>query len=402
MTRWLAIVGIGEAGYGALDAQARALIEGAALIVGGARHLAMLPTTIGAEQRQWQTPLAKTVEEILAWRGKPVAILATGDPMWFGIGVTLARHLPAAEMTILPQPSAFSLAAARLGWPIDGVDCLTLHGRPIELLNGAVAPGARLLLLAHDGGSAAAVAAHLTQMGYGASRLIALEHMGGAKENRHEALARDWGQQRTADLNTLAVDCVAGADAVVRARVPGLPDAAFRHDGQLTKRELRAAALARLAPLPGELLWDVGAGCGSIAIEWLRCRRDLNAIAIEEDSARIGLIGENAAALGVPHLQIVQGQAPAALAGLAAPQAIFIGGGLTAPELIERCWSALAAGGRLVAHAVTVEGEAKLIEAHGRLGGDLIRLQIARAEPVGPFQGWRPLMPVTQWVAVKP
>lgn len=401
MTRWLSIVGIGEAGLGSLDAGARQLVEAAELLVGGERHLAMVPAG-KAERLGWEVPLTRTVEKILARRGGRVVVLATGDPMWFGVGVTLARHVPMAEMTILPQPSAFSLAAARLGWPLAEVDCLTLHGRPLELLNAAVAPGARLLLLSHDGTTPAAVARRLAELGYGGSRMTVLEHMEGQKERRIEASAAEWRTERTADLNTVAVECVADPGAPGRSRVPGLPDEAFRHDGQLTKREYRAAALARLAPLPGECLWDVGAGAGSIAIEWLRSHRSLVAHAIESEVSRIALIETNAAALGVPQLEIHQGHAPAALEGLPRPDAIFIGGGLTVPNLAERCWAALPAGGRLVAHAVTTAGEARLLALQTAIGGDLTRLAVSRAEPVGGYLGWKPLMPVTQLAAVKP
>lgn len=401
MTPWLSIVGIGEAGLGSLEPRGRRLIDEAELLVGGDRHLAMVPA--GAAKRiTWEVPLTRTVEEILRWRGRKVAVLATGDPMWFGIGVTLARHVPMTELTILPQISAFSLAAARLGWPLAEVDCLTLHGRPLELLNSAVAPGARLLLLSHDGTTPALVARRLTELGYGASRLQVLEHMEGAKETRIDGVAAQWKPERTADLNTIAVDCVADGKATRLARVPGLPDEAFRHDGQLTKREYRAAALARLAPLPGECLWDVGAGAGSIAIEWLRSHRSLAAHAIEQGAERVRMIEENAAALGVPQLKIHHGRAPDALDGLPQPDAVFIGGGLTVAGVVERCWAALPAGGRLVAHAVTTEGEARLLALQRELGGELTRLAVSRAEPVGSFLGWKPLMPVTQFVAAKP
>lgn len=401
MNRWLSIVGIGEAGLASLDAEARRLVEAAELLVGGERHLAMVPAG-KAERLGWEVPLTRTVEKILARRGGKVVVLATGDPMWFGVGVTLARHVPMAEMTILPQPSAFSLAAARLGWPLAEVDCLTLHGRPLEILNSAVAPCARLLLLSHDGTTPAAVARRLVELGYGGSRMIVLEHMEGQKERRIEASAADWQAVPVADLNTVAIECLPDPGAPRRSRVAGLPDEAFRHDGQLTKREYRAAALARLAPLPGECLWDVGAGAGSVAIEWLRTHRSLQAYAIESEASRVALIEANAAALGVPQLRIHHGHAPEALEGLPQPHAVFIGGGLTIPGLAERCWAALHPGGRLVAHAVTTEGEGRLLALQIALGGDLTRLAVSRAEPVGGYLGWKPLMPVTQLAAVKP
>jgi len=400
MNRWLSIVGLGEDGLAGLTPAARQLIDKAELMVGGERHLSQVPNG-NAERLAWQSPLKLTVEEILRRRGRPVVVLATGDPLWFGIGVTLARHVSPDEMWILPGVSAFALACARLGWPLAEVECLTLHGRPLALLNAVVLPNARLLLLSADGTTPAAVAKSLTALGYGPSRITVLEHMGGPNERRLTGTAADWTIGQTLDLNTVAVECIAGPDAVVRPRVPGLPDEAFRHDGQLTKREVRAATLSALTPTPGQRLWDVGAGCGSVAIEWLRCHRPLEAVAIERDGARCAMILENATALGVPQLQVVEGEAPGALAGLPPPDAVFIGGGLTVPGVVEQCWAALAPRGRLVANAVTLEGEARLVSLRSGIGGDLVRIAVSRAEPIGPFTGWRPLMPVTQFAATK-
>jgi precorrin-6Y C5,15-methyltransferase (decarboxylating) len=246
------------------------------------------------------------------------------------------------------------------------------------------------------------VAKALTTLGYGPSRITVLERMGCAEEHLLAGTAKDWQLERADDLNTIAVECVAGPGATATPRAPGLPDEVFRHDGQMTKREVRAATIAALAPLPGELLWDVGAGCGSVAIEWLRCHRSLRAVAVEREPARCTMVLENAASLGVPQLELVEGTAPAALADLPPPDAVFVGGGLTTPELVERCWSVLKPRGRLVANAVTVEGEARLTALRAELGGALTRIAVSRAEPIGPFTGWRPLMPVTQLVAVKP
>ncbi len=402
MNRWLSIVGLGEGGWVELPALGRSLVEGAELIVGGERHLAMLPNQVGGERASWATPLRLTVEEILRRRGRPVAVLATGDPMHYGVGVTLARAVPMTELLILPTASAFSLAAARLGWPIAECECLTLHGRPIERLTGFLVRGAKLLLLSHDGSTPMKVAAELKRLGWGPSRLVVLEHLGGSRESVREATAESWSEARTADLNTLAVECRQAPGTLSRPRLPGLPDEAFSNDGQISKREVRAATLAALAPLPGERLWDVGAGCGSVAIEWLRAGHGMHAVAVESEAKRRAMIAENAAALGVPEIEILAGTAPEALAGLPEPDAIFIGGGLTAPGVIERCWGALRPGGRLVANGVTLEAEAALIHWRGALGGSLTRIAISRAEPVGAYLGWRPLMPVTQWAAVKP
>ena len=396
----IAVVGLGEDGLDGLGPAARALVAQAEVLVGGRRHLALVGPH-AAERLLWRTPLADTIAEIKARAGKRVVVLATGDPMWFGIGVTLGRHFAPDELTILPAPSAFSLACARLGWPLAEVECLTLHGRPLELLDGWLAPGLKLLLLSNDGGTPARVAARLRAAGFGPSRMVVLGHMGGPAECAVEARAEAWPPEPSPDLNTIALELVAGAAARPLSRSPGLPDDAFRHDGQLTKREIRAVALARLAPMPGQLLWDVGAGCGSIAIEWMRAARGASAIAIERDPARAALVSANALALGVPRLEIVAGAAPDCLDGLSLPDAIFIGGGVSAPGMPARCWRALRPGGRLVANVVTVEGEAALAAAHAQFGGDLTRLAVSRAEPVGPYLGWRPLMPVTQWSATK-
>jgi precorrin-6B C5,15-methyltransferase / cobalt-precorrin-6B C5,C15-methyltransferase len=400
MTPWLAVIGIGEDGVAGLSGAAQALIENAELLVGGTRHLAMVPP--GAAQRlAWKTPFAATLPVIAEWRGRRVVVLASGDPMCYGVGATLAQHVERAEMTILPQPSAFSLAAARLAWPLADCVCLSVHGRPLDAVRLHLAPGQRLLILSEDGATPASLAALLTEAGWGASRIAVLEHLGGARERRVDATAATWSGERCADLNTIALDCVAGPTARVYSRI-GLPDDAFLSDGQLTKRETRAATIAALAPLPGQFLWDIGAGNGSVAIEFLRAAPRCRAIAIERSAARCDLIARNAAALGVPELRIVQGTAPAALADLPSPDAIFLGGGIAASGLIERLWQALPSGGRLVANAVTLAGEARLLAWQAEHGGELIRIAVSRAAPVGTQLGWRPLMPVTQLVARKP
>ena len=398
MSVWLNVIGIGEDGIEALPRALQALIERAELIVGGERHLAMAAQA-HAEKKSWASPLSLTLDEIWSRRGKPVVVLATGDPMHFGIGVALAKRVPAEEMAVHPHISAFSLAAARMRWPLADTECLTIHGRPLDLLAGAVAPDRRLLLLSHDGTSPSEVARRLSELGYGASTLTVLEHMGGARERIYGGSAGAWSHPRAADLNTLAIECRADADARALSLAPGLPDDAFRHDGQLTKREIRAATLSALRPLPGQLLWDVGAGCGSIAIEWLRTHRSLSAIAIEADAERQGLIEQNASALGTPHLKLVKGEAPQAYGDLPEPDAIFIGGGLGDRGVAEGAWERLKQGGRLVANAVTAEGEAHLFALRSKLGGDMTRLSVARLAPVGELHGWKPLMPVTQyWV----
>ncbi len=399
--RWLSIVGIGEDGLGGITNPARTLIDDAEVLIGGARHLEMIPED-GRERLTWPSPLRLLVEKILEMRGRRVCVLATGDPMCFGIGNTLVKRIPRGEMVILPAVSALTLAAARMGWAQHEVELLTLHGRPLALLESYLAPGARLVILSDGPGTPAEVAARLVERGYGDSMLTVLERMGGPKERCVDGLASSWPHPPGEALNTIAVELISGPDAVIRPRTPGLPDEAFITDGQLTKREVRAVTLAALQPLPGALLWDVGAGSGSVGIEWLRAERLGRAIAIERQADRRAMIAENAAALGVPGLEIVAGRAPEALAGLEAPDAVFIGGGASEDGVIDACWTALKPGGRLVANVVTVEGEAALITGQARLGGALTRIAVSRAEPIGPFQGWRSLMPVTQWCAHKP
>ena len=401
MSAWLSIVGLGEDGLAGVAPAARPLIDRAETLVGGARHLAMIGDDHPAERLAWASPLSRTVDDILARRGRRVCVLATGDPMWYGIGVTLAPRVAPGERIIVPAPSAFSLACAALGWPIAGIEALSLHGRPLDALRGHLAPGARLVLLASDGDTPGAVAGLLAGAGWGESRITVLERMGGEGERRIEGEARAWDAPRAADLNTICVECLAGPEARSLPRTPGLPDDAFEHDGQLTKREVRAVTLAALTPLPGAHLWDVGAGCGSVAIEWMRSVRGARATAIERDAGRIDLITRNATALGTPDLAIVTGAAPVALADLDPPDAIFIGGGLTTPGLVEACWEALPAGGRLVANAVTVEGEAELLRARVSIGGELIRIEISREKAIGRFHRWAPLAPVIQLSVLK-
>ena len=292
MSVWLQVIGIGEDGLESLPPRLRALIDDAEVLVGGERHLAMAPDAKG-ERLVWASPLSRTLDEIWARRGRKVVVLATGDPMHYGVGATLAKCVPAAEMKVHPHVSAFSLAAARLHWPLAEIECLSIHGRPFELLAGAAAPDRRLILLSNDGTSPATVARLLTELGYGTSEVTVLEHMGGPQERVYSGRADAWSFPRAADLDSLAVHCRAEG-AAGQSLAPGLPDDAFQHDGQITKREIRAATLSALRPLPGQLLWDVGAGSGSISIEWLRTHRSLSAIAIEAEPERQQRIERNA------------------------------------------------------------------------------------------------------------
>jgi precorrin-6B C5,15-methyltransferase / cobalt-precorrin-6B C5,C15-methyltransferase len=401
MRPWLAVVGIGEDGFAGLTPAARGLVETAEVLVGGARHLAMVPTGTAAERVTWARPLDRTVGDIARWRGRRVVVLASGDPLWFGVGATLARRFAREEMTIVPQPSAFSLVAAWLGWPLAECVTLSLCARPLDTLRLHLMPGRRLLALSEDGATPAAVATLLTKLGWGPSKFFVLSRLGGPHEMVASAAAQDWDERRAPDLNTVAVECRAGPGARALSRLAGLPDDAYDHDGQLTKREVRAATLAALAPLAGETLWDIGAGCGSIAIEWLRATDGGVAAAVERNAARAAAIARNAAALGAPRLRIVHGEAPAALAGLPLPDAVFIGGGIDTPDLLPAAWRALPAGGRLVANVVTISGEARLFEWHARHGGSLTRIAVSRADPAGAHLLWRPQAGVTQLHVVK-
>ncbi len=401
MNKWLSIVGIGEDGIEALPPATRSLIEAADILVGGKRHLAM--AGLDARPRiTWATPLSATLDEIISHKHKRICVLATGDPLWFGIANALVKRVPVEEMTIVPSPSAFSLACARLGWALNQVECVTLHGRPLELLHSALAPKARILILSHDRTTPEAVADMLCDRGFGSSKMTVLEHMGGNIERRVEATAEDWDASDIADFNTIAIECIAGTNASIRPGIPGLTDDAFIHDGQLTKREVRAITLANLAPFSGALLWDVGAGCGSVAIEWMRAARNTRAITFEQNQTRLQMIADNANALGTPFLKIVSGTAPKCLENASAPDAIFIGGGITTLGLFDHCWNVLPAQGRLVANAVTLEGEARLNELSHVHGGELTRISISRAQPIGQYRSWRSLRPVTQWSIVKP
>ncbi len=401
MSRWLSVVGLGEDGLDGLSPAARRLVDSADILVGGARHLALLPED-GRTRLVWPSPMMDLLPEIGAQQDKQVCVLATGDPFCFGVGTALAKYFGHEALRVVPGTSAFSLAAARLGWSLDRVETLSLHGRPLSLLESFIQPDARLLILSENAATLQGVARLLSARGFGGSEITVLEHMGGPKERIVTGRAgEDWQIQGMADFNSLAVECLAGPEAVFRPRTAGLPDDAYHHDGQMTKREVRAATLSALMPMPDQLLWDVGAGCGSISIEWMRAERRCRAIAIERKQERLAMIGENAEALGTPGLEIVAGTAPDALEGLARPDAVFIGGGATGAGLFELCWNALKPGGRLVANAVTLESEQVLFACHAEFGGELTRIAVSRAAPVGPYHGWRPLMPVTQFSVVK-
>jgi len=395
---WLHIVGIGEDGMDGLVPATRAVVEAAEVIIGGDRHHT-LTENLTAERLAWPHPFDALIETIEGLKGRRVVILATGDPLWFSVGARIGRAIDPSQIVYHPQLSAFQLAAARMGWSLADVETLTVHGRPVEQMIAFIQPDARLLVLTTGAETPSQIAKFLTERGFGQSRVTVLAAMGGKDEARFDGLAESWNHSVPA-FNTLAVECIAAPDAALLPRVPGLADNLFQSDGTMTKQEVRAATLAKLMPMRGALLWDIGTGCGSVAIEWMRAARYARAIGIEPRADRRAMAAANALALGVPKLELIDGSVPDALAGLAAPDAIFIGGGLSRATF-EAAWEALRPLGRLVANAVTLESEAELIGLHKEMGGDLIKLSVHRAEPVGRLTGWRPLMPVTQWSLVK-
>jgi len=400
--RWLSIIGIGEDGRKGLSASACTLLDTAELVVGGRRHLELAGDTPG-EKAEWEKPLEATATAILARRGTPVVVLASGDPFWFGAGVTLARSIPFEEMQVLPAPSSFSLAASRLGWPLQDVTTLGLNMKGLTpLIRRHVHHGRRILALSLNGDTPREVAKLLRDWGFGESRVVVMEALGGPRERIRRVCAKEFAFADVDPLNIIGVDVVASASAQPIAYTAGLPDDYFENDGQLTKREIRAVTLSSLQPGAGQMLWDVGAGSGSIGIEWLLAHPANRAIGIERDAARAARAVRNAVTLGVPHFDLRHGAAPDALEGLPQPDAIFIGCGTADGKVIEACWNSLKPGARIVANAVTLQSEAALLAAHQRHGGSLTRMSVERAEPVGRLTAWRPGMPVLQWVSVKP
>jgi len=411
--KWLRIIGIGEDGWDDLAADSKELLYEAEIVFGGERHLKMIPEDWEGERIVWPSPIRDAVTKIVSWRpaesgsGKIVAVMASGDPLCYGIAAKLLRHLPIEEIWIKPALTTFSLICSRVGWSLPDVETLTIHGRPVEMLHPFVQPGAKLLVLNKDEGSPKQTAKLLTARGFGKSRITVLEHLGGSKERQFSGNADSWTHPEGATLNAMALECIPESNATILSRIPGLPDEAFFHDGQLTKREIRAVSLSRLMPVVDQVLWDVGAGCGSVAIEWMRTSPRCRAVAIEKSKSRLKLIKQNSQELGVPMLQIISGSAPEVLGDLPAPDAVFIGGGLSSGNLLETCWNALKPGGRLVANAVTLEGELKLLqwqnENTGKSGasGDLTRLSISRAEKIGKFQGWKEMRSVVQLTIIK-
>jgi precorrin-6Y C5,15-methyltransferase (decarboxylating) len=393
-------VGLNPQGALGLVPVARAAIEQAELVVGSRRQLALVQSLLHRDTLLWPTPFSEGIAKILARRGRSTCVLATGDPFYFGVGATLAPHLERSEFVCHPAPSSMSLAAARLGWSLQDTDVVSLHGRDLHAIIRYLQPKRRVLALAWDQKTPAQLAELLTARGLGGSRMHVLEVLGGSDERVRSCLARDFDLAEIADLNSVALEIVAEPGALVMPCRGSLPDTAFEHDGQLTKQDIRALTLSALAPRPGERLWDVGAGAGSIGIEWMLSHPACQAIGVEREPQRCARMRRNALALGVPTLEIVEATAPAGLDGLPAPDAIFIGGG--AGAVFERCWRALAPGGRLVMNGVALETEALMLAWYAAHGGELRRLSIESAVQLGSMTGWKPAMPITQWRIVKP
>ena len=406
----ITVIGIGEDGYDGLSPMARKIIENARIIFGGTRHIAMLPGSNTATQNKWITPFEANLPLIEDCLDQNPVVLASGDPMYFGVGNTLIKYFGPEPIYAIPSPSSISLAASRLGWPLAECDVITLHGREPETLRAHLRPHGKLIALSADGSTPALVAVMLCEAGFDQSRMSVCERLGGPEERITTQTARTWQSTATSmpdvksvdPLNLIMIDLEAGPKANPLPMGPGLPDDAFIHDGMITKSEIRAQTLSSLAPFAGGVLWDLGAGCGSISIEWMRLQG--KAVAIERDAERCAMIKKNALRLGVPGLVIEQSTIEDAIAfadRLPRPDAIFIGGGITGNGLLEACWKLLPPHGRLVANTVTLEGEEKLLRFYNENGGTLSRLSVSRLVPRGNFRGWSNLAPVTHYLGVK-
>ncbi len=398
---WLDIIGIGEEGMIGLSPAARALVEDAEVIIGGDRHH-NLSSNIKAMRLAWPSPFDLMIEKIKSFKGKRVVILVTGDPLWYSVGARISRVIDPAEICFHPHVSAFQLAACRMGWSVADVETLTIHGRPAQQIIPWFHDGARLLVLTKDASSPKEVAALLCAHGYGKSRMTVLAAMGGKEEQSFEGLAFEW-EHDVPKLHTLALELIAGSDAKTLP-LYGLPDSVFENDGTMTKQVVRAATLAKLAPKRGQLLWDIGAGCGAVAIEWMRAAPETRAVGVEPRADRRSLMAKNALKLGAPALHIMDGNAPSCICELGniakGPDAVFVGGGLST-EVLTQCIEMLKPGGRIVANAVTLDSETKLFSAFEKFGGELERIMVQQAKPLGKFTGWKTSMPVTQWFYTK-
>lgn len=405
--KWLRIIGIGDDGWDELSSDAKKLLFESEILLGGERHLKMIPNDVKGERLEWSSPIKESISKILRWRrtesrrGKIVSVMASGDPLCYGVAAKFLKHLPIDEIWIKPSLSTFSLICSRIGWSLPDVDTLTIHGRPLEMIHPFIQCEAKLLVLSNDENSPQKVAELLKKRGFGKSIITVFEHLGGKSERLIYGTANSWFFPKGAALNAMAIECIPEAEAIVRATVPGLPDEAFFNDGQITKREIRAITLSRLMPVVDQVLWDIGAGCGSISIEWMRFNPRCRAVAIEKSKTRIKIIEKNAFELGVPTLQILNGIAPEVLKDLSPPDAIFIGGGITTRRMLQTCWNKLNPGGRLVSNVVTLEGEKELLSWQSENGGDLTRINISHVEKIGKFEGWKELRSVMQLALIK-
>ena len=398
--QWLSIIGIGEEGYGSLSSAARLIVDNADIIFGGHRHLAMVPK--GKKTfLPWKRPLHSSMDDLIQYRDQEVCVLATGDPFCYGVGNLITKWVPIDEINVIPAPSAFSLATARTGWVFEEIDFVTLHGRNDALLEVVIQPKAKLLILAHSRSTPSMVAKKLVKRGFGESNITVFERMGNLAERTVHGKANDWLENDFDPLHTIAVECIAEPLHTRQSRLSCLADDAFSHDGKITKEDIRSISITALMPAPGQLLWDVGAGCGSISIEWMRRDKRSRAVAIECQEKRLRFIAKNAVMLGTPDLKIINGRAPQALEKLETPDAIFIGGGLSNVGVFEACWQALRVGGRLVVNAVTTESEVMLIKLNQNFGGDLTRITISKTHPLGKHTGWKTLLPTLQWRVTK-
>jgi precorrin-6B C5,15-methyltransferase / cobalt-precorrin-6B C5,C15-methyltransferase len=402
MTSVITVVGIGADGWDGLTPQSREVVVRAEVVVGGRRHLSMLPP-VGAVLEPWPAPLLDRLPGLIErYDGRRLVVLASGDPFVSGIGTTLVSLLGAERVEVMPAVSSVALARARMRWAAESVEVVTVVGRDPDVVRRYLTPGRRLIVLSSDGETPAVLGELLVEAGFGSSPMSVLCNLGGDGERRRDLPASAWRGQTAATLNIVCIECRPDSwDVSWRASAPGLPDDAFEHDGQLTKRDLRASALSRLCPVPGQLLWDVGAGAGSVGIEWMRTDPRCGAVAVEADAERAERIRRNARRLGVPGLDVRHARAPEGLTGLPTPDAIFVGGGASRLGVLDLCWQALARGGRMVVHAVTLETEQCLVERYGRHGGELTRLSIEHAESIGTFTGWSPARAVVQWAATK-
>lgn len=397
----IVVVGVGADGWEGLTTEAREAILAADEVFGSSRQLELLPDK-APPRHAWPSPLGAAMDELVARPEGTVCVLASGDPMLHGIGAALAARVDNGRLRVISHVSAFSLACARLGWAAIEVELISAVAWPPEVLARALQPGRRIVVYATGSDGAARVARVVSERGYSASRFVVLEQLGGETERVLDTTAGAFGGRDVDSLHVVAIECVRDPGAALHARVPGLPDDAYESDGALTKRTIRAVTLAALAPTPRALLWDVGAGSGSVAIEWLRSEPTARAIAIERRADRLERLRRNALRLGVPWLETASGEAPDVLASLPQPDAVLVGGGVSAAGLLEACWQPLAPGGRIVANAVTLESETALAAARAEYGGELVRHEVSHADALGGFTAWRPQRPVVQWVCEKP